>query len=31
MKGVLWEVIAAPEIRVQAERLAGLLLETGAG
>jgi uncharacterized NAD(P)/FAD-binding protein YdhS len=26
MKGVLWEVIAAPEIRVQAERLAGLLL-----
>jgi uncharacterized NAD(P)/FAD-binding protein YdhS len=27
MKGVLWEVIAAPEIRVQAERLAGLLLE----
>jgi uncharacterized NAD(P)/FAD-binding protein YdhS len=27
MKGVLWEVIAAPEIRVQAEQLAGLLLE----
>jgi uncharacterized NAD(P)/FAD-binding protein YdhS len=26
MKGVLWEVIAAPEIRVQAERLAGLLI-----
>jgi uncharacterized NAD(P)/FAD-binding protein YdhS len=26
MKGVLWEVIAAPEIRVQAEQLAGLLL-----
>ena len=27
MKGVLWEVIAAPEIRVQAEKLAGLLTE----
>jgi uncharacterized NAD(P)/FAD-binding protein YdhS len=26
MKGVLWEVIAAPEIRLQAEELAGLLL-----
>lgn len=27
MKGVLWEVIAVPEIRVQAEQLAHLLLE----
>ena len=27
MKGVLWEVVAVPEIRVQAERLARLLLD----
>ena len=27
MKEVLWEVLAVPEIRVQAERLAHLLLE----
>jgi uncharacterized NAD(P)/FAD-binding protein YdhS len=27
MKGVLWEVVAAPEIRVQAERLARRLVE----
>ena len=27
MKGVLWEVLAVPEIRVQAERLARLLLK----
>jgi uncharacterized NAD(P)/FAD-binding protein YdhS len=27
MKGVLWEVLAVPEIRVQAERLARLLLD----
>lgn len=27
MKGVLWEVLAVPEIRVQAQRLAHLLLE----
>lgn len=27
MRGVLWEVLAAPEIRVQAEQLARLLLE----
>ena len=27
MKGVLWEVLAVPEIRVQAERLARLFLE----
>jgi uncharacterized NAD(P)/FAD-binding protein YdhS len=27
MKGILWEVIAVPEIRMQAERLACLLLE----
>jgi uncharacterized NAD(P)/FAD-binding protein YdhS len=26
MRGVLWEVIAVPEIRVQAERLAHLLI-----
>jgi uncharacterized NAD(P)/FAD-binding protein YdhS len=26
MKGVLWEVLAVPEIRVQAEQLASLLL-----
>ena len=26
MRGVLWEVIAVPEIRVQAERLARLLV-----
>jgi uncharacterized NAD(P)/FAD-binding protein YdhS len=26
MKGVLWEVLAVPEIRVQAEQLARLLL-----
>jgi uncharacterized NAD(P)/FAD-binding protein YdhS len=28
MKGVLWEVLAVPEIRLQAERLARLLLES---
>jgi uncharacterized NAD(P)/FAD-binding protein YdhS len=27
MKGVLWEVLAVPEIRVQAERLARLFLD----
>jgi uncharacterized NAD(P)/FAD-binding protein YdhS len=27
MKGVLWEVVAVPEIRVQAKRLARLLLD----
>lgn len=27
MKGVLWEVLAVPDIRVQAQRLAHLLLE----
>jgi uncharacterized NAD(P)/FAD-binding protein YdhS len=27
MKGVLWEVVAVPEIRVQAKRLAALLLD----
>ncbi len=27
MRGVLWEVLAVPEIRVQAEKLAGLLLD----
>jgi uncharacterized NAD(P)/FAD-binding protein YdhS len=27
MKGVLWEVLAVPEIRVQAQRLATQLLE----
>ena len=27
MKGVVWEVLAVPEIRVQAERLARLLLD----
>jgi uncharacterized NAD(P)/FAD-binding protein YdhS len=26
MKGLLWEVLAVPDIRVQAEKLAGLLL-----
>jgi uncharacterized NAD(P)/FAD-binding protein YdhS len=26
MKGILWEIIAVPDIRVQAEQLAGLLL-----
>lgn len=31
MKGVLWEVLAVPEIRVQAERLAHLLLGGGLG
>ena len=28
MRGVLWEVLAVPEIRVQAERLARLLLDS---
>jgi uncharacterized NAD(P)/FAD-binding protein YdhS len=31
MKGVLWEVLAVPEIRVQAELLAWLLLNSGGG
>jgi uncharacterized NAD(P)/FAD-binding protein YdhS len=31
MKGVLWEVLAVPEIRVQAEQLASLLLSVEAG
>jgi uncharacterized NAD(P)/FAD-binding protein YdhS len=26
MKGILWEIIAVPDIRLQAEQLAGLLL-----
>ncbi len=29
MRGVLWEVLAVPEIRVQAERLARLLINGG--
>ena len=31
MKGVVWEVLAVPEIRVQAERLARLLLDDDIG
>jgi uncharacterized NAD(P)/FAD-binding protein YdhS len=30
MKGVLWEVLAVPDIRVQADRLARVLLDDGA-
>jgi uncharacterized NAD(P)/FAD-binding protein YdhS len=29
MRGVLWEVVAVPEIRVQAERLARTLVDRG--
>jgi uncharacterized NAD(P)/FAD-binding protein YdhS len=31
MRGVLWEVLAVPDIRVQAERLARVLLDSGHG
>ena len=31
MRGVLWEVIAVPDIRVQAERLAHLLIKGNVG
>jgi hypothetical protein len=27
MKGLVWEVLAVPDIRLQAEKLAGLLLK----